>query len=61
MKAAFILNALSAFALFLALGVMLVEKNKALRWGIAILFGFSFLLTSIHVLHIVQSLGFGMS
>jgi hypothetical protein len=61
MKAAFVLNSLSALALFLALGVMLVEKYKAVRWGISIIFGFSFLLTTIHVLHIVQTLGFGMS
>jgi hypothetical protein len=61
MKAAFVLNSLSAFALFLALGVMLVEKYKVIRWGISFVFGFTFLLTTIHVLHIVQSLGFGVS
>jgi hypothetical protein len=61
MKAAFVLNSLSALALFLALGVMLVEKYKSVRWGISIVFGFSFLLTTIHVLHIVQTLGFGVS
>ncbi len=61
MKAAFILNALPALAFFLALGLMLGERYKAFPWGISILFGFSFVLTSIHVLDIVRSIGFSLS
>lgn len=61
MKATFVLNALSSFALFLALGLMWVEKYKVIKWGISIIFGLIFLLTTIHILYIVQSLGFGLS
>ncbi len=56
MKAAFLLNSLAAFALFLALGVMLVEKHRAVKWGISVAFAFAFILVTIHVLHIVQAL-----
>jgi hypothetical protein len=57
MKAAFLLNSLCAFALFLALGVMLLERYKVFRWGVAALFAVMFLLTTVHVLHIVQAFG----
>lgn len=59
MKAAFVLNALPAMALFLSLGLMWGERYKAVRWGTALVFGMMFLLTSVHILHICQALEFG--
>ena len=59
MKSAFLLNALPALAVFLALGIMWQEKIRAFRWGTAIVFGIIFLLVTVHILNIVQSLGLG--
>lgn len=59
MKAAFILNSLAALALFLALGIMFVEGNRALRWGVSVVFALIFSLATIHILHIVLAVGSG--
>ncbi len=59
MKSAFMLNALPALAVFLALGLMWQEKIRAFRWGTTIVFGVIFLLVTVHILNIVQALGFG--
>jgi hypothetical protein len=61
MKAAFLLNSLSSLALFLALGLMLLENSGAFKWVITLIFGCMFLLSTAHVLHIVQSLSFVVS
>lgn len=61
MKAAFILNSVAAFALFLALGIMLVEKFKAFKWGLSIAFTLIFTLSTVHILHIILSIGPGAS
>jgi len=60
MKAAFILNSIAAFALFLALGIMFIEKIKAFRWGVSIIFAVIFTLSTIHIMHIVLSISFGL-
>jgi len=55
-KASYFLNSLSAFAVFLSLGLMSFEKNKRLRWVIIIAFGALFTLSGLHILHIFYSL-----
>jgi hypothetical protein len=59
MKAAFVLNSIAAFALFLALGIMYVEKSRVLRWGVSFVFALIFALATIHIVHIVLSIGNG--
>jgi hypothetical protein len=55
MKASYFLNSLPAFAVFLSLGLMPLEKNKRVKWIIIIAFGVLFALVSLHILAIFQS------
>jgi 4-amino-4-deoxy-L-arabinose transferase-like glycosyltransferase len=55
-KASYFLNSMSAFAVFLSLGLMPCEQNKKFRYAIVVVFGLLFTLASLHILHIVLSL-----
>lgn len=54
-KPSYLLNAMSAFMVFIALGVMFVEKNRILRRIVLVTSGALFVLVTVHVLHIVLS------
>jgi len=56
MKPSYFLNSMPAFMMFIALGVMLWEKNKILRRTVLLTSGALFTLVTVHVLHIVLSL-----
>ena len=56
MKPSYFLNSMPAFMMFIALGVMLCEKNKILRRTVLLTSGALFTLVTVHVLHIVLSL-----
>jgi hypothetical protein len=55
-KPSYLLNAMPAFMIFIALGVMLLEKNKILRRATFLAVGMLFTLVTVHVLHIVLSI-----
>ena len=55
-KPSYLLNAMPAFMIFIALGVMLLEKNKILRRTTLVTLGTLFALVTVHMLHIVFSL-----
>jgi len=54
-KPSYLLNAMSAFMVFIALGVMFLEKNRILRRTMLVTSGALFVLVTVHVLHIVLS------
>lgn len=56
MKAVYFLNALPAFSVFLAFGVMLFEEIRYVRYILGSIFGLLFLLVTIHILHIIISM-----
>jgi len=55
MKASYFLNSLPAFALFLGLGLMSCEHNKAVRRFVIVVFGGLFALAAVHIVHIFWS------
>ena len=55
-KPSYLLNAMSAFMVFIALGAMFLEKNRILRRTVLVTSGALFALVTVHVLHIVLSL-----
>jgi len=55
-KPSYLLNAMPAFMIFIALGVMLLEKNKILRRTTLVALGTLFTLVTVHMLHIVFSI-----
>jgi hypothetical protein len=55
-KPSYLLNAMPAFMIFIALGVMLLEKNKILRRTALVTSGTLFALVTVHMVHIVFSL-----
>lgn len=55
-KPSYLLNAMSAFMVFIALAVMFLEKNRILRRTVLVTSGALFVLVTVHVLHIVLSL-----
>ena len=55
-KPSYLLNAMPAFMIFIALGVMLLEKNKILRRTTLVALGTLFALVTVHMLHIVFSI-----
>lgn len=58
MKAAFMLNSLPAFAVFLGSGIMITEKHRIARWVVAIFFISLFSLVTIHILEVIKSLAY---
>jgi hypothetical protein len=55
-KPSYLLNAMPAFMIFIALGLMLLEKNKILRRTTLVALGTLFALVTVHMLHIVFSI-----
>jgi hypothetical protein len=55
-KPSYLLNAMSAFMIFIALGVMLLEKNKILRRTMLVASGALFAFVTVHILYIVFSI-----
>lgn len=56
MKASFFLSSLPAFAVFLALGITLSEKNASAKKFLILSFGTLFLLVTFHIFQIVISI-----
>ena len=56
MKASYFLVSLSAFAIYLSLGVMVCEKQNTLKCAIIIIFGALFIIVFWHILHILSFL-----
>lgn len=52
LKATYFLNSLSALAVFLGVGVMLLDRGRVMRYIIASFFAVLFFLVTIHILHI---------
>jgi 4-amino-4-deoxy-L-arabinose transferase-like glycosyltransferase len=55
MKAAYFLNSMPAFAVFLSLGLMPFEKNTKVKWAVVMVFSALFALVSLHILHVFFS------
>ncbi len=53
MKASYFLVSLSAFAIYLGIGVMACERINKIKWAIVILFGSLFIIIFWHILHIL--------
>ena len=56
MKASYFLVSLSAFAIYLSLGVMVCESRNTLKWAIIIIFGGLFIIVFWHIIHILSFL-----
>jgi hypothetical protein len=56
MKASYLLVSLSAFTIYLSIGVMVCENRNTLRWAIIIIFGTLFIIVFWHILHILSFL-----
>jgi hypothetical protein len=52
-KPSYLLNAMPAFVIFTALGVMLLEESKILKRAMVVALGTLFTLVAVHMLHIV--------
>jgi hypothetical protein len=55
-KPSYFLNSMSAFIVFIALGVTFLEKNKILRGAVLVTSVALFVIVTVHVLHIVFSI-----
>ena len=55
-KPSYLLNAMPAFMIFIALGVMLLEKNKILKRTTLVASGTLFAFVTVHMLQIVFSI-----
>jgi len=59
-KATYFIGSIPALSVFLGLGVMSCEKNRIIKWILALIFGVFFILVALHIIHIAYSLDFSL-